>query len=130
MSLRLISVSGPRRQMTSFFFPLPRPRILCVLRVLCGSGIFLPPFHPEPLTEMHGRLFIAIAMLILALAPPSALAQGAKLVERPPDPHGSPRPFRDAKDVPVRTSLYLELAAPAGAKATEANPDSVSVSLR
>src|SRR5689334_10677405 len=72
----------------------------------------------------------AIAILILALAPLPALAQTVKLVERPPDPHGSPRPFRDAKDVPVRTSLYLELAAPPGAKATEANPESVSVSLR
>ena len=49
----------------------------------------------------------------------TALGQAAKLVERAPDPHGSPRPFRDARDVPLRTSLYLELATPPGAKAGE-----------
>ena len=79
---------------------------------------------------MHRSSLVTAAILILALAPIPAPAQTAKLVERPPDPHGSPRPFREAKDVPVRTSLYLELAAPPGAKASEANPDSVSVSLR
>ncbi len=69
------------------------------------------------------------AFLVLAFGP-IAVAQGprprAKLVERAPDPHGSPRPFRDARDVPVRTSLYVELAAPAA----EVDPDSVSISLR
>jgi hypothetical protein len=78
---------------------------------------------------MQRRTFSTTVFLIMALGAFPALAQTAKLVERPPDPHGSPRPFRDAKDVPVRTSLYLELAAPPGAKA-EVNPDSVSVSLR
>lgn len=57
----------------------------------------------------------------LALATSLALAVSAsaatfKLVERRPDPHGSPRPFRGAEHVPLRTSLYCELEAtgPAG----------------
>ena len=55
------------------------------------------------------------AILILALGPLGAspsLGQQVKLVERAPDPHGSPRPARDARDVPLRTSLYFELGPP------------------
>jgi hypothetical protein len=60
-----------------------------------------------------------------------ASAQSVKLVERPPDPHGSPRPARDAKDAPLRTSLYLELAtAGEGNLNKDVDPDSVAVRLR
>ncbi len=82
---------------------------------------------------MRGTRPIATIVLMLSLgafATGPALGQAVKLVERAPDPHGSPRPFRDAKDVPLRTSLYLELATTRGVKAGEVNPDSVSVSLR
>ncbi len=77
---------------------------------------------------MHRYPVITPAILVLALGPLAtapSLGQPVKLVERAPDPHGSPRPFRDARDVPLRTSLYLELAAPSG----EVNPESVSLSL-
>ena len=50
--------------------------------------------------------------------------------ERPPDPHGSPRPAHGARDVPVRTSLYFELEVPRGAIGGDVNPESVSVRLQ
>jgi len=53
-----------------------------------------------------------------------------KLVERSPDPHGSPRPFRDAKDVPLRTSIYFELAAPADVKTYDSALRALAVSLQ
>ncbi len=53
-----------------------------------------------------------------------------KLAERPPDPHGSPRPARGARGVPLRTSIYLELEVSQGPKGGDVNPDGVSVSLR
>ena len=51
---------------------------------------------------------LKIAIVALIVAP--TLAQPPKLVERAPDPHGTPRPARDARDVPLRTSIYFELA--------------------
>jgi hypothetical protein len=68
--------------------------------------------------------------MLLALAAP-ALAQGppVRIVDRPPDPHGSPRPARDAADVPLRTSLYVELAAPKGSKG-DVDPASVAIALQ
>jgi hypothetical protein len=77
---------------------------------------------------MHGKTTLTAAILILALGPLAtapSLGQAVKLVVREPDPHGSPRPFRDARDVPLRTSIYLELANPPGSKAGEVNPDAV-----
>ncbi len=51
----------------------------------------------------------------------------ARIVEREPNPHGSPRPFRGAKNVPVRSSLYVELTAASG---TKIDPTAVAISLR
>src|SRR5947209_19530188 len=73
----------------------------------------------------------AILVVMLGLgATGRAPGQQVKLVERAPDPHGSPRPAREARDVPPRTSLYLELAMPPEARAGEVDPESVSVALR
>jgi len=47
----------------------------------------------------------------LAYGPGLASAEPFRLVERRPDPHGSPRPFREAEHVPLRTSIYCELEA-------------------
>jgi len=73
------------------------------------------------------------AILILALGPlgqsPSH-GQQVRLVERAPDPHGSPRPARDARDVPLRTSLYFEMRPSPDAKVQEVSPDSVAVRLQ
>src|SRR5262245_57250517 len=82
---------------------------------------------------MRGRCRIATQIVILTLGMLATVrcpGQSVKLVERAPDPHGSPRPFRDARDVPLRTSLYLELATPQRPLAAAVNPDAVSVSLR
>ncbi len=59
----------------------------------------------------------------------SSFAQPVKLVERPPDPHGSPRPARDGRDVPLETSMYLELGTAPQAKTGDVSPESVSVKL-
>jgi hypothetical protein len=79
-----------------------------------------------------GRCANRDAVFILTLmvfAHSAALGQQVKLAERAPDPHGSPRPARDAQNVPLRTSLYLELAI-AGRKSEGAvDPESVAVSL-
>src|SRR6185437_9714914 len=57
------------------------------------------------------RLRIGAAALIVGLlAAAPCPGQAVKVVDRAADPHGSPRPARAARDVPPRTSLYLELA--------------------
>lgn len=70
---------------------------------------------------------LALVLLVAASSP----AAGVKLVDRPPDPHGSPRPARDAKDVPLRTSLYFELAMAGGKGPTGGvDPEKVATRLR
>jgi hypothetical protein len=69
-------------------------------------------------------------LLLGVFAAGQARGQEVKLVERAPDPHGSPRPARDARDVPLRTSVYLELEVPKQAKAGAVNADSVAVTVR
>ena len=75
----------------------------------------------------------AFLVLVLVLGLPGARrshGEPVKLVERAPDPHGSPRPARDARDVPSRTSLYFELAIPPDSKAGAVGPETLAVSLR
>src|SRR4051794_39782068 len=74
-------------------------------------------------TGGYAALFV-LALGSVAAGPP------VKLVERAADPHGSPRPARDAKDVPLRTSLYLELGLPPEAKVGGVDPESVGVTLQ
>ena len=78
---------------------------------------------------MARRTADSVAFLLLALGVTGAAEPPAKLVVREPDPHGSPRPFRDARDVPPRTSLYFELAMPPEA-AADVDPEAVAVTLR
>jgi len=74
---------------------------------------------------------VALLVVTVELLPTSFLrGEQAKLVERAPDPHGSPRPARDSHDVPLRTSLYFELALVVDPKAREAVADEVAVSLQ
>src|SRR5271165_1664232 len=76
----------------------------------------------------------SVAFLLLLLGQLGAtvsLGQQVKLVERVPDPHGSPRPARNAREVPPRTSLYFELGAAAQAgKVRDVNPESVAVRIQ
>src|SRR5947209_3717422 len=77
------------------------------------------------------RLLIAYSALALqTLLIAGALGQALTMVQRPPDPHGSPRPARDATQVPLRTSIYLELQMPGDAKADESAANSIAVSLQ
>jgi hypothetical protein len=71
-----------------------------------------------------------LGLVVVIIAAGRSPGQQVKLVERFPDPHGSPRPARNARDVPLRTSLYLELEMPRQAKPGEIDLQSVSVSLQ
>src|SRR5579884_2230455 len=73
---------------------------------------------------------ITVALLaawtVVCTANAAAVVQ---LAEKAPDPHGSPRPGRDARDVPLRTSIYFELAT-AGGQPLDALSGSLDVALK
>jgi hypothetical protein len=71
-----------------------------------------------------------IGLAFAIVAPIPGFAQRVKLVEWLPDPHGSPRPARGARNVPLRTSIYCELEGAQGAQVADVYPESVSVSLQ
>lgn len=85
---------------------------------------------------MSGRMPVRALiwpLCLLAVAGSAEIrAEGpeAKIVERPLDPHGTPRPARNATEVPPRTSLYLELAAPKGSESTAVDPSKVSITIQ
>jgi hypothetical protein len=62
-------------------------------------------------------------------APPLA-SPTIRIVERKPDPHGSPRPARESRYVPVATSLYFEIETSAAETGDAIDPQSVAVSLQ
>jgi hypothetical protein len=91
----------------------------------------LSPVNSGPKIMTQTANFAGLFILaVSALLGSSSLAQQVQLVERQPDPHGSPRPARNARDVPIKTSFYLELGMPAQANTGDASPESVSVSLK
>ncbi|MBM3335064.1 hypothetical protein FJY63_10430, partial [Candidatus Sumerlaeota bacterium] len=51
-------------------------------------------------------------------------------IERKSDPHGTPRPARNALNVPLRTSIYFELGMSAEAKGDQVVADSVAIRLQ
>jgi hypothetical protein len=71
-------------------------------------------------------IFLVIALLTSV----PCVGQQVKLVERLPDPHGSPRPARGARNVPLRTSIYFELETPDRAQSGEVRAESVSVGIQ
>lgn len=82
---------------------------------------------------MKRRTYPTVAVRALAIALFTATAasgQQLKLVDRTPDPHGSPRPARGAADVPLATSLYFELTIVPEPNGDEVLPESVSVRLQ
>ena len=58
-----------------------------------------------------------------------APGQQVRMIERPPDPHGTPRPARDAREVPLKTSLYVELGMPPEARGDTILTESVTLHL-
>lgn len=77
------------------------------------------------LREATLGIFVVILSVVGA-----ARAQSLKLVQRAPDPHGSPRPAQNATNVPLQTSLYFEIELPAGTKTGKSISQSVVVSLQ
>jgi hypothetical protein len=80
--------------------------------------------------SVNGKLAALFILIAGSLAPAPCVAQQIKLVERPPDPHGSPRPARNARDVPLKTSIYCELVLPPGGKKDDVSPETVAVALQ
>jgi hypothetical protein len=81
-------------------------------------------------TARSGRLVGPIVFTLAVVVAAPSFAQPVQLAERPPDPHGSPRPARDARDVPQKTSIYLELRVPTQARTSNVDPESVSVTVK
>jgi hypothetical protein len=86
--------------------------------------------------DMHMNRYGGAILFLLGLALgglPGAPAAGqpvtVKLIERAPDPHGTPRPARGARDVPLLTSLYFELGVTPETTGDEVRADSVTVRL-
>jgi hypothetical protein len=75
-------------------------------------------------------VFLAVG-LVAGFQPAAAAPTGGRvrLVERAPDPYGLPRPVRDARDVPLRTSLYFELEVVPASTNDPILPESVAVQL-
>lgn len=85
---------------------------------------------PKPASREPGR---ALAALLLSIAVAGAgLAEGPaiELARKEHDPYGFPRPGPSQEGVPLRTSLYFELAVRGAAQGDAVDPDSVRVSLR
>lgn len=73
----------------------------------------------------------AIVLLVLRFCHPGAvLGQQVVLSEQKPDPHGFPRPARGARDVPLRTSYYLELKLDPAETTDSVDPASVAIELQ
>ncbi|HEX8202776.1 MAG TPA: hypothetical protein VF590_20025, partial [Isosphaeraceae bacterium] len=77
-----------------------------------------------------GRLVVRTLLIAVPLGTASVLGQPIKLLEQPPDPHGVPRPARDARDVPLRTSVYFELGTAPPTPADAALPETIAVRLQ
>ena len=82
------------------------------------------------MTIRNEMLFGLCVMALVPLVDLSASGQEVKLVERPPDPHGSPRPARCARNVPVNTSIYFEVAISTQIKVGDVDPEALSVVLQ
>ncbi len=80
---------------------------------------------------MRGSLIglVLVGAVLLAGAESSAGDGAIRLLSRKPDPYGSPRPGKGQKHVPLRTSIYLQLAVDGGEASDRVLPESVSIRL-
>ena len=67
--------------------------------------------------------------LVASLGCGVAGAAEVRLLERPLDPHGSPRPARGSDHNPLRTSLYVEIAVHPPGAGDAVDPDTVTVRI-
>ena len=88
------------------------------------------PFHGKTIV-MERRNVILAALLVLGLLSQASGSLGGeiRLLQREPDPHGTPRPAPNAHDVPLATSIYFELGAPPDDKHDQVLAESVAIRL-
>ena len=72
----------------------------------------------------------ALITLTVYVSPLLAAGRQITLIQRPPDPHGTPRPAPKARDVPLETSVYLELGLSADFKDDQILAESVAVRIQ
>ena len=65
------------------------------------------------MTQQRDRMASLIVLCASTLLATVAMAEELQLMQRPLDPHGTPRPARNARSVPLKTSIYFELGVPA-----------------
>ncbi len=85
--------------------------------------------QPLPMINRNHKITWIYVPAILLFSGSVCAGEPIRLAERPPDPHGSPRPARSAAAVPLRTSLYFELESSLAGKTSDVSPKSVVVSL-
>jgi hypothetical protein len=71
----------------------------------------------------------ALTALLTAAVAVSAGAAEVKLLTKPADPYGSPRPAPGQEHVPLRTTFFVELGVPEKAAADAVLPESVAIEL-
>ena len=76
------------------------------------------------------RSRIVLSWLLVSFGASTLLGGEIRLVHDKPDPYGSPRPARDAVEVPLRTSFYFELELNAAETDDRILADSVTLSLQ
>lgn len=82
-----------------------------------------------------GRMLLAVLCIALAVGVEAAQPKQAKpgpavkLLSRPHDPYGSPRPAPGQEHVPLLTTFYVELGASEGSTADAVLPESVTIEL-
>ncbi len=82
---------------------------------------------------MRKQAAVALVTLLCLLTATSAsrlLGQSLSLAAHAPDPNGIPRPADGARNVPLNTSIYFELTAPAESKDDRVDPESVAVEVQ
>jgi len=73
--------------------------------------------------------FLGIVMIWHLCSVLSAQVNPVRMIERAPDPHGYPRPVRDAVHVPLNTSFFFQLAVPEESEGDRMCPESLTVRL-
>ena len=82
------------------------------------------------MNNARGRFNVLLAACATLVLSTAVFGQQVRLIQRAPDPHGAPRPARNARDVPLGTSIYFELGKPAKVKEDHVLAESVAVRLQ
>jgi hypothetical protein len=88
------------------------------------------PFATPKVSQPMFRSVTAVASLLALFTALAARGQEIRLVERKPDPYGSPRPANGAAHVPLRTSICFDLELYQAKASDRILPDSVTLDLQ